>query len=324
MENKFYTYIGWRLDTYEPFYVGKGKGNRWKDLDRGKYNKHFVNIVNKHKVAIEIVADNLTEEQAHDIECWLINELVFKYGFSIDIEGNRSNDHYCHLVNKTWGGEGVSGRRLSEEERVKASERMKGKYSGEKNPMFGKNSLDYMTEEAIEERNRKISEANKGSNPLKNMTEEAIEEWKRKISEANSGENNARAKKVICVTTGQIFNTIKDAGEFYNLKPNNICVCCRNEKNNYIGHLEDGTKLVWMYLEDYENATKEEIENKMKKVKDFKILCVTTGKIFNTVREAGEYYGIKCKNDIRKVCRGKRNYCGKLPDGTPLVWKFID
>ena len=28
IDNEYYVYIYWRLDTNEPFYVGKGKNNR--------------------------------------------------------------------------------------------------------------------------------------------------------------------------------------------------------------------------------------------------------------------------------------------------------
>ena len=95
MKNNFYVYIYWRLDTNEPFYIGKGHGDRWKDTcDR---NDHFNNILKKIPVMVEIFKDNLTEEQSLDIECWLINELVFKYGFSIDIPNNRDYSNYCNL-----------------------------------------------------------------------------------------------------------------------------------------------------------------------------------------------------------------------------------
>ena len=49
--NKYYVYEWIRLDTNEPFYVGKGKDDRWKILTRGS-NKHFNNIVNSIPVAV--------------------------------------------------------------------------------------------------------------------------------------------------------------------------------------------------------------------------------------------------------------------------------
>lgn len=107
--NNYYVYIYWRLDINEPFYVGMGHNNRWKELKKYNRNKYFMRIANKHPIVCDIVIDNLTEEQAHGIECWLIHELVFEYGYSIDIPNNRSNEKGCHLVNCTWGGEGTSG-----------------------------------------------------------------------------------------------------------------------------------------------------------------------------------------------------------------------
>ena len=44
MENIYYVYEWIRLDTNEPFYVGKAKQYRWKALKRGN-NQHFNNIV---------------------------------------------------------------------------------------------------------------------------------------------------------------------------------------------------------------------------------------------------------------------------------------
>ncbi len=125
--NDYYVYIYYRLDTNEPFYIGKGKDDRWKYIwDR---NKHFNNIINKYPIAVEIVKDNLTEEQALGIECWLIHELVFEYGYSIDIKNSRSSEKGCHLVNQTWGGEGVSGANLGKKKSKAHKEKMSKNHS---------------------------------------------------------------------------------------------------------------------------------------------------------------------------------------------------
>ena len=67
---------------------------------------------------------------------------------------------------------------------------MKGKYSGEKNPMFGKNIKDYMSDEAYEQWKKNISKSVSGEkNPMfgKNikdyMSDEAYDLWKQHIKE---------------------------------------------------------------------------------------------------------------------------------------------
>lgn len=107
MNRKYYVYAYWRLDINEIFYIGKGYGKRWRELR--KRNPHFNNILNKHKVAVTILKDNLTEEEAFYWEEKIIEVLVFEYGYSIDIPKNRGDKQPSHLVNMTWGGEGASG-----------------------------------------------------------------------------------------------------------------------------------------------------------------------------------------------------------------------
>lgn len=215
MANDYYVYIYWRLDTNEPFYVGKGKLYRYYHL----YNRgnHFNNIINKCEVAVEIVMDNLTEEQAHGIECWIINELVFEYGYSIDILNNVSIEKGRHLVNATWGGEGMSGcyslRNKSEDElkeiykKHSRSLKENGKVKGENNPMYGKH-----------------------------------------------GKDNKNSKSVICLTTMKIFYSAIEAGEYYKCCPSGIRKCCKGKKNKQgytiktVGKLSNGTPLKWRYL----------------------------------------------------------------------------
>lgn len=52
------------------------------------------------------------------------------------------------------------------------------------------------------------------------------------------------------------------------------------------------------------------------------VICITTGHCFGSIREAGRHYKTTFQN-ISSCCNGKRNYSGKLPDGTKLTWKFI-
>lgn len=108
MEEKiYYVYAYIRLDTNTYFYIGKGKDNRYLRLDNRK--QHFMNIFNKVPCTVEILKDNLTEDEAFQLEVDTIYDLVFNEGYSIDIKGIKKNNNGCHLVNCTWGGEGTSG-----------------------------------------------------------------------------------------------------------------------------------------------------------------------------------------------------------------------
>lgn len=338
--NNYYVYIYWRLDTNEVFYVGKGKDRRWKSLKRK--NKHFMNIINKHPIAVEIIKDNLTEQEAFYWEEKIIETLVFEYGYSIDIPNNRSKEKGMHLVNCTWGGEGTSGMNpydMVNEEKKEDWKKKIGKASkliwedeyykevrkltnsGENNPMYGKHHS--------EESKKKMSEARKGKYIGENHPQYGkpfSEEHRKKLKENHadvSGANNPRAKKVICLNTKEIFETIKDACEKYNCDMSISSVC--NGKRRYCGTLDNGEPLVWMFLEDYEKATEKDIKRKIKnatRISGTPVLCLTTKIFFYNLKEASEYYNCNM-NCIIACCKGKYKSAGKLSDGTKLVWKYL-
>ena len=194
--NIFYVYEWIRLDTNEPFYVGKGKDDRCFELKR---NKHFNDVIkylekNKHKYVVHILEQNLTEKEALQIESWYINEYICNYGFK--------------LTNKNWGGFGgdiVS--LMTNEERKQYSEKMRLS-------CLGKNKGNFHTQET----KLKISKINKGRKRTKEqrlkMSEylrgegnpmygkKHSEETRRKISEANKGKgigkkHNEETKKLM-------------------------------------------------------------------------------------------------------------------------------
>lgn len=272
--NEYYVYEWIRLDTNEPFYVGKGKGKRWRKLRRDG-NDYFNNIVNKHPVVVNILHDNLDEETAYGLECyyiWLYRDVI---GYD--------------LVNICDGGEGVA-------------------LCGENNPMYGKDWREGKSEEELKEHKRKVGEANKGkvlseetkrkignahkglscsektkkkisktkiekgvskgkNNPMygKNyrdyMTKEELKEHDRKVSESNRGRNNHKARAIICTTTNEVFFTITEASKYYGISVGNLIGCCKGfviingtkYVRNYNGKLPDGTPLKWMYLDEFLN-----------------------------------------------------------------------
>lgn len=63
-------------------------------------------------------------------------------------------------------------------------------------------------------------------------------------------------KKVVCITTGDIFDSIVNAANHFNINRTHISSCCKG-KRGYCGKLENGQHLKWMYYEDYLNTIEE-------------------------------------------------------------------
>ena len=66
-------------------------------------------------------------------------------------------------------------------------------------------------------------------------------------NERNSKSHNKRIK---CVTTGEIFESIKKAGEKYNIYRGDISSCCRGKQKSAGKHPVTGEKMVWEYYEE--------------------------------------------------------------------------
>lgn len=53
------------------------------------------------------------------------------------------------------------------------------------------------------------------------------------------------------------------------------------------------------------------------------IICITTGKIFRSISDGADEYGLKNQSGITHCCKGVYKSSGKLDDGTKLVWGYI-
>lgn len=182
----YYVYMLFREDGITPFYVGKGKGNRWMQHERWaqRGNAYKDNIICAMKdKGIEVpkkkIAENLTNDEACALEIRLIAEI-----------GRHPNGP---LTNLTRGGDGVVdhseeakasigkatrerqlGRPLSAEHRAKVSAALKGKkLSDEHKELLRKAKENYV---ATDETREKLRKAMTG----RIMTDE----HRRKLSEA--------------------------------------------------------------------------------------------------------------------------------------------
>ena len=208
-ENRdYYVYIWYIKDTNEVFYVGKGKGKRYKELS--SRNKFFKDMYSSHDCDVKKVYENLTESEAFQKE----REVVKWY---------RENTDY-RLTNQTDGGEGSSGWKPSQDFKDKQSKIHKEQWKDEefKQKMIGIRSDENGPYKSQEFRD-KISQLVQGENNP-NYNHRWTEEMKQHLSQVrkanglSANENNPRATCVICVETGEVFNCIKYAMQKYNIK----------------------------------------------------------------------------------------------------------
>lgn len=69
---------------------------------------------------------------------------------------------------------------------------------------------------------------------------------RKRAGKKNSGKNNYLAKKIICLETGEVFDTLVAIKENYNFSVGNISSCCTGKRNKAHG-------FHWMYYDDYLN-----------------------------------------------------------------------
>lgn len=87
----FYVYEWFDKDIGEVFYVGKGKGDRYKNIKQR--NQYFINYYNKHNCDVRKIKEGLSEEEAFSLEVKLIADY------------KENGECKCNLTN---GGEGAT------------------------------------------------------------------------------------------------------------------------------------------------------------------------------------------------------------------------
>ena len=243
------------------------------NLINGKvYIGKSVDILNKRWPYHKYLLNNGTHSNTHLQNSWnKYGESNFEFSIIHECgldELDKYEIYYIDLYkshfmdfgyNKTYGGDGNIP---TEETRKKMSIAHQGilgtpeskhkqslKLSGENNPMFGrKGKLSPVYGKPKSDQTiQKLKEC---------WTDERRENQSVRISGSNNpmsgrnGSKNPASKKVLCVETGDIFETLNDAAKWCGLKTHtNISNVCRGLRKYAGRHPITGEKLSWKYVD---------------------------------------------------------------------------
>lgn len=229
-------------------YIGQTKNNFHKryhnNLLKYSHSKHLKSSIKKY--GVEYFEVNPCIDVAFSAQELNIKEKCYI----------RVYNSYLNGYNLTLGGEGVKG--LPKE--------LHGMYGvhryGNKNPFYGKKHTERVKDilrikakdrNMVGENNPNYNNGDKikgsknpmfGVSPKERMSEEQYDIWKSKLISNLQGSKNPKAKKIINITTGEIFGCIKDAKQKYGAIA--ISDCCRGKCRTAGGY-------EWKYYKDYIN-----------------------------------------------------------------------
>lgn len=169
-------------------------------------------------------------------------------------------------------------------------------------------------------------------------TQTQFEEWIDKVLGVLEEYNGVllTTRKVFDYEERKVYQSVKEYCNEHKVGMSNVYSCCNRvysirkliRNNNKTKYYENrvcviaGHHLFW--FDEYEKMTSEELQYYLEQSinKSFtKIICITTGQLFNSMNEASQYYKID-RRGIGDCCRGRYKHSGKL-NGVPLKWMYL-
>lgn len=227
--------------------------------DAKRINTYFYRAINKYgweNFKWEILEDDIsTREDLDDREKYYIS---LYDSFDNKEKGYNTQSGGCHFE-------------VTEEEKRSRSERVKG----EKNPMYGKPGT-WLGKHFTEEHKKNLSKSLSG-----------------KKHPTTAGGNNPSARKVINLSTMEIFNCMKEACEKYDITANSL-------RNNIKGITKSCAGCKWEYYD--ENKEYKQNKDPLPIHQKKQIYVLELDQIFKTATAAAK--AINCSSSlVSKVCK---------------------
>lgn len=281
MERNYYVYQHTRLDTNEVFYIGISKVKRYKRAgDKYDRSDFWKRIVNKTEYKIDVLYENLTLDEANEIE---IN-LISYYG--------RRNLGLGTLVNLTDGASGVRNQIVSNETRLKQS-LANTKHKSRK-------VINIETGEIWDSCRECCNANNFKYNYLQTrLSEEKINDTFYRyldIKDKPLTRINTVKLRVVCLETGKEWDCINDCARDNNLNKGTL-----HQRLNPKSRLKNTTS--------YRLIGLEHLETEYLKPKLRKVINIETNEIYESIKQCAEM------NNINYRTLGKR-MCGDLKNNT--------
>ena len=146
----------------------------------------------------------------------------------------------------------------------------------------------------------------------------------------------SNSKKVVLLNDGTVFDSIKDAADFFHVDASSITMCIRG-KTSYGGKFNGGP-LVWCDYDEYmKNGWDDEFAfNRIKRATNMygyigindsskkKVVCLNNRMIFDSMADAARWCGSNSTINISDAARGKTDRAFRDSSGEWLAWALYD